>query len=172
MTISLLPTPNSIYFVLWLYFLLTLSRASESMITLLFHFHQSFLSSSSYLLMTPTILTHYPGSVAISDSDVLNVLPNLNSSKAMGPDGIPPIVLQKCATVLYQPLLFIKLDFSFHACHKTAKFTRSFSFSSLVTLPWWRNIASFPYSTGKYILVWSGLINQQNSLGYNIDVYY
>ena len=46
----------------------------------------------------------------IADSEMLNVLLNLDTTKAMGPDGIPPIVLQRCATALYQPrgsLLFI-----------------------------------------------------------------
>ena len=40
----------------------------------------------------------------ISDSEVLNVLLNLDTTKAMGPDGTPPIVLQRCATALYHPL--------------------------------------------------------------------
>ena len=35
--------------------------------------------------------------------DVYNALINLDTSKAMGPDGIPPIVLSKCASVLYFP---------------------------------------------------------------------
>ena len=36
----------------------------------------------------------------ISDAEVLNGLLNLDTTKAMGPDGIPPIVLQRCATAV------------------------------------------------------------------------
>jgi len=42
--------------------------------------------------------------LTISDVDVLNVLLNLDTTKAMGSDGNPSIVLQRCATVFYQPL--------------------------------------------------------------------
>jgi len=41
---------------------------------------------------------------SISNDEVLNVLLNLDTTKAMGSDGIPSIVLQRCATALYQPL--------------------------------------------------------------------
>ena len=54
--------------------------------------------------------------LTISDADVLNVLLNLDTTKAMGSDGIPSIVLQRCATALYQPLthLFnLTLQFSY-----------------------------------------------------------
>ena len=52
----------------------------------------------------------------IADSEVLNVLLNLDTTKAMGPDGIPPVVLQRCATALYQPLCYLfnlTLQFSY-----------------------------------------------------------
>lgn len=52
----------------------------------------------------------------ISDDEVLNVLLNLDISKATGPDGIPPIVLQRCALALYQPLCYLfnlSLQFSY-----------------------------------------------------------
>ena len=32
---------------------------------------------------------------------------NLDMSKAMGPDGIPLIVLSKCASVLYRPFYYL-----------------------------------------------------------------
>jgi len=47
---------------------------------------------------------------------VLEVLLKLDTTKAMGPDGIPSVVLQKCATVLYQPLCYLfnlTLQFSY-----------------------------------------------------------
>jgi len=40
--------------------------------------------------------------INIPDADVLNAFLNLKTSKSMEPNGIPPIVLQKCATALYQ----------------------------------------------------------------------
>ena len=39
--------------------------------------------------------------------DVYNTLINLDTSKAMGPDGISPIVLSKCASVLYRPFHYL-----------------------------------------------------------------
>jgi len=52
----------------------------------------------------------------ISNSEVLEVLLKLDTTKAMGPDEIPSVVLQKCATVLYQPLCYLfnlTLQFSY-----------------------------------------------------------
>ena len=42
--------------------------------------------------------------VTILDTDVYNVLANLDTSKATGPDEIPPIVLSTCASALCKPL--------------------------------------------------------------------
>jgi len=39
-----------------------------------------------------------------TEEDVYYALINLDTSKAMGPDGIPPIVLSKCASILCKPL--------------------------------------------------------------------
>jgi len=52
----------------------------------------------------------------ISEDEVFNVLLDLDASKAMGSDGIPPIVLQRCALTLYQPLSYLfnlTLQFSY-----------------------------------------------------------
>ena len=52
----------------------------------------------------------------ISEEEVLSVLLDLDTSKAMGSDGTPPIVLQRCALVLYQPLSYLfnlTLQFSY-----------------------------------------------------------
>ena len=45
--------------------------------------------------------------INISDLDVYNVLVGLDTTKAMGPDGIPPIVLSTCASALYKPLHYL-----------------------------------------------------------------
>ena len=45
--------------------------------------------------------------VTILDTDVYNVLANLDTSKATGPDEIPPIVLSTCASALCKPLHYL-----------------------------------------------------------------
>ena len=45
--------------------------------------------------------------ISISEEDVCNDLTNLDLSKTMGPDGIPPVVLSKCASVLYKPFHYL-----------------------------------------------------------------
>jgi len=54
--------------------------------------------------------TDYPislSSIQITEEEVYDILINLDTTKAMGPDGIPPIVLSKCASVLYRPLHYL-----------------------------------------------------------------
>ena len=46
-------------------------------------------------------------SINITEEDVYNALINLDTSKAKGPDGIPPIVLSKCASVLCRPFHYL-----------------------------------------------------------------
>ena len=59
--------------------------------------NQSFpIDNSSHLL-----------NISITEEDVYNALINLDTSTAMGPDGIPPIVLSKCASVLYRPFHYL-----------------------------------------------------------------
>ena len=41
------------------------------------------------------------------EADVYDALVKLDTSKAIGPDGIPPIVLSRCASVLYIPLHYL-----------------------------------------------------------------
>ncbi|MCY3929513.1 MAG: reverse transcriptase family protein [Acidobacteria bacterium] len=53
---------------------------------------------------TPSNISSVLSNISISEEDVYNALINLDTSKAMGPDSIPPIVLLKCASVLYKPL--------------------------------------------------------------------
>ena len=45
--------------------------------------------------------------ISITKEDVYNTVMNLEMSKAMGFDGIPPIVLSKCASVLYRPFHYL-----------------------------------------------------------------
>ena len=46
-------------------------------------------------------------SISISESDTFLALSSLDPSKAMGGDGIPPIVLQRCATALTEPVYYL-----------------------------------------------------------------
>ena len=46
----------------------------------------------------PTENSYYLSHISITEEDVFNTLINLDTSKAMDPDGIPPIVLSKCAS--------------------------------------------------------------------------
>ena len=57
-------------------------------------------SSTDYLTPTNTL-----SKINICNLDVYNSLITLNTTKAMGPDKIPPIVLSKCASALYKPCL-------------------------------------------------------------------
>ena len=45
--------------------------------------------------------------VSLKKMFICNALINLDTSKAMGPDGIPPIVLSKCASVLCRPFHYL-----------------------------------------------------------------
>ena len=47
------------------------------------------------------------GSIQIEESDVLDILCNLDTSKAIGPDGISPKLLKECAFQIVQPLCHI-----------------------------------------------------------------
>jgi hypothetical protein len=65
----------------------------------------------------PTPLHHLPdiptfehqslGNIQIYEADVLDILENLDVSKAIGPDGISPKVLKECASEIVSPLCFI-----------------------------------------------------------------
>jgi len=90
------------------------------------YFYSVFSSGSTNHLPpsdAPTALSK----ISITEEDVYNVLINLDTSKAMGPDGISPVVLSKCASVLCKPLhhlfcLTLKQDIF----QGTGKFIRSF----------------------------------------------
>ena len=64
-------------------------------------------------------LQDHSATLNITEADVYNTLVSLDTSKAMGPDGIPPIVLSKCALALYKPLHYLfnlPLQFSYLPC--------------------------------------------------------
>ena len=88
----------------------SISANSDSAKASLFNkfFFSVFTKASSHPV-SPDDIDHHNmlSEFNISDSEVLNVLLNLDTTKAMGPDGIPPIVLQRCATALYQPLCYL-----------------------------------------------------------------
>ena len=52
-------------------------------------------------------LTNSLSEIFISDVDVYNALVSLDTTKAIGPDEIPPIVLSTCASALYKPLHYL-----------------------------------------------------------------
>ena len=66
-------------------------------------------------LQSPGSLCH----INIIEADVYNIFVSLDTSKAMGPNGIPPIVFSKCALALYKPLHYLfnlTLHFSYLPC--------------------------------------------------------
>ena len=70
------------------------------------------LTFTLYFLKAPLrfpLLPHYPHQsllceVTISSSEVFEVLSALDTSKAMGVDGIGPLILKECAHVLFKPI--------------------------------------------------------------------
>jgi len=82
-------------------------RSSASISPSMFHdssifnsyFYSSFTKKSCIAIFT-TLFSN----IAITEVDVYRTLINLDTSKATGRDGIPSIVLLKCASALYKPL--------------------------------------------------------------------
>ena len=71
------------------------------------HFYSVFNKDSTDL---PSSDLQYLGSlchITITEAEVYNTLVRFDISKAMGPDGILPIVLSKCASALYKPLHYL-----------------------------------------------------------------
>ena len=72
--------------------------------------------------LPPSFNSYCPASlchITITEADVYEALVSLDTSKAMGPDGIPPILLSKCASVLYKPLHYLfnlTLKFGYLPC--------------------------------------------------------
>ena len=69
------------------------------------YFYSVFTQASTDLSL-PTKNSSNLAHINITEEDVFN---NLNTSKSMGPDGIPPIVLSKCASVLYDPFITVPI---------------------------------------------------------------
>ena len=69
------------------------------------NFHSIFTQDTGDHLCTDhSTFTSSLSKINISDLDVYNVLVTLDTTKAMGPDKIPPIVLSMCASALYKTL--------------------------------------------------------------------
>jgi len=68
------------------------------------YFYSIFSSASTNHHLPPSDTPTALSNISITEEDVYSVLINLDTSKAMGPDGIPPAVLSKCAPVLCKPL--------------------------------------------------------------------
>ena len=84
------------------------------------YFYSIFNNTSTDL--PPSFNSYCPASlchITITEADVYEALVSLDTSKAMGPDGIPPILLSKCASVLYKPLHYLfnlTLKFGYLPC--------------------------------------------------------
>ncbi len=68
--------------------------------------------------------------IKISDKNVFYALSGLDSRKACGPDGVPPIILKKCASV-FAPCL-VKL---IHICLSTSNFPSCWKFAHIHPVP-------------------------------------
>ena len=49
------------------------------------------------------ILNHFPRLLAITETDIYDALEKLETSKVMGPNGIPSIMFSRCASAIYKP---------------------------------------------------------------------
>ena len=84
------------------------------------YFYSIFNNTSTDL--PPSFNSYCPVSlchITITEADVYEALVSLDTSKAMGPDGIPPILLSKCASVFYKPLHYLfnlTLKFGYLPC--------------------------------------------------------
>jgi len=71
------------------------------------YFYSVFTKSPNH--PSPPDVIDHPSMITelnISDGELLSVLLYLDTTKTMGYDGILPIVLQRCALALYQPLSY------------------------------------------------------------------
>ena len=90
--------------------------------------HNSTLDDSGLIPPSPPPSDYIMPFIKITYNDVFYALSGLDSRKAYGPDGVPPIVLKNCASVL-APCL-VKL---FHLCLSTSTFPSCIIFSTLLT---------------------------------------
>ena len=90
----------------------------------------STLDDSGLIPPSPPPSVYIMPSIKISFNDVFYALSGLDSRKAYGPDGVPPIVLKNCASVL-APCL-VKL---FHLCLSTSTFPSCWKFAHIQPVP-------------------------------------
>ena len=95
------------------------SLKNSSMIPYSLHYNSTTadtdLAKASLLTSISFQCLPYHWSILIHPAEALDVLLNLDTTKAMGSDGIPSIVLQRCATVLYWPLSHL-FSLTLHQC--------------------------------------------------------
>ena len=90
----------------------------------------STLDDSGHDPPTPPPSNSFIPKIKILHNDVLHTLSGLNTRKAYGPDGIPPIVLKNCASVL-TPCL-VKL---FRLCLSTSTFPSCWKYAYIQPVP-------------------------------------
>ena len=97
------------------------------------YFYSAFTQAETNQSLPTDNSSHF-SSINITEEDVYNALINLDTSKAMGPDGIPSIVLSKCASVATLQTLhhLFSLILRYTVTFKgTGRFTRSFLYLNL-----------------------------------------
>ena len=90
----------------------------------------STLDDSGHIPPSPPPSDSFIPKIKILKSDVIHTLSGLNSRKAYGPDGVPPIVLKNCASVL-APCL-VKL---FQLCLSTSTFPSCWKYAYIQPVP-------------------------------------
>ena len=86
--------------------------------------NNSTLDDSGLVPPSPPPSDYFMLPIKILRNDVFHALAGLNPRKAYGPDGVPPIVLQHCASVL--ALCLVKL---FQLCPSTSTFPSCWKFA-------------------------------------------
>ena len=92
--------------------------------------HNSTLDDSGLIPPSPPPSDYIMPFIKITYNDVFYALSGLDSRKAYGPDGVPPIVLKICASVL-SPCL-VKL---LHLCVSTCTFPFCWKFAHIKLVP-------------------------------------
>ena len=90
----------------------------------------STLDDSGHVPPTPPPSDSFIPKIKILRNDVLHTLSGLNTRKAYGPDGIPPIVLKNCASVLAPCLAKL-----FRLCLSTSTFPSCWKYAYIQPVP-------------------------------------
>ena len=90
----------------------------------------STLDDSGHVPPTPPPSDYFIPKIKILRNDVFHTLSGLNTRKAYGPDGIPPIVLKNCASVLAPCLTKL-----FRLCLSTSTFPSCWKYAYIQPVP-------------------------------------